>query len=457
MRVLYYDLFCGISGDMNLGAMIDLGVEPEYLKRELSKLNIDEEFKLEIKRDSKQGISGTKVDVVLENSKPHHHDHEHGHHHHDHEHDHHHHDHDHEHDHHHHDHDHEHDHHDHDHEHDHHHHDHGHGHGHTHSHDRNYEVIRTMIESSNLSDSVKALSIKMFYEIAVAEAKVHGKSVEEVHFHEVGAVDSIVDIVGAAICFDALGVDLVMASPVQVGGGFVMCDHGKMPVPAPATAEILKEVPFRTGLVQKETTTPTGAAIIKVLAGSFTENPNMIIEKTGYGLGTRNLEVPNVTRVYLGHLETQSEKSYESIEKTGQYLLETNIDDMNAELFGHVEMRLFEAGALDVFKTPIIMKKGRPAVKLSVLIREEDRDAVLDIIFLETTSGGVREFAVTKHMMKKKYRMVETEYGAVQVKDFYHKGKCLKSKAEYEDCARLAREHKVSIKAIYDAVQSADQ
>jgi hypothetical protein len=312
-----------------------------------------------------------------------------------------------------------------------------------------------MIQASGLSERVKANSIDMFYEIAVAEAKVHGKTVEEVHFHEVGAVDSIVDIVGAAICFEALGVDKIMASPVQVGGGFVMCDHGKMPVPAPATAELLKGIPYRSGLVDKETTTPTGAAILKSNVSTFIQNPELTIEKTGYGLGTRNLEVPNVTRVYLGEVLDISEADYESQTQCCQYLLETNIDDMSSEVYGYLEERLFETGALDVFKTPIIMKKGRPAVKLSVLINEQDREDILEIIFTESTSGGVREFPVSKHMMKKQYRKIETAFGEVQIKDFYYKDKCIKSKAEYEDCARLARENKVSLKSVYEAVSQA--
>ncbi len=451
MRVLYYDLFCGISGDMNLGAMIDLGVDFDYLKGELSKLGIDDEFSLEVKKGMKHGITGTKVDVVLkQTTRDHDHHHDHGHH--DHNHD----DHtDHEHAHHTHGSDGGHDHH-HGHAHNHHHeHDHTHGHGHTHSHDRNFEIIRDMIQTSGLSEKVKANSIDMFHEIAVAEAKVHGKTVEEVHFHEVGAVDSIVDIVGAAICFEALGVDEIMASPVQVGGGFVMCDHGKMPVPAPATAELLKGIPYRSGLVDKETTTPTGAAILKSNVTTFTPNPELIIEKTGYGLGTRNLEIPNVTRVYLGEIAEASKTDYESQTQCSQYLLETNIDDMSSEVYGYLEEKLFEAGALDVFKTPIIMKKGRPAVKLSVLIKGQDREAVLDIIFTESTSGGVREFPVSKYMMKKKYRKIETVFGEVQIKDFYYKEKHIKSKVEYEDCARLSRENKVSLRTVYEAVSQA--
>lgn len=417
MKVLYYDCFAGISGDMHLGAMIDLGVDQAYLIDELSKLKMDEAFELSIYQGIKNGITGTKVDVVLKDNHHHHHHHDHEHH---------------------------------GHEQDH----HSHDHGHHHHHDRNFKIIKEMIQNSELSESVKELSIKIFYEVAVAEAKVHGKTVDEVHFHEVGAVDSIVDIVGAAICIDALSVDKIIASPVELGGGFIMCDHGKIPVPAPATTEILKGIPVTTGLVKKEMTTPTGAAILKAVVDEFTENPSMTIEKTAYGLGTRTLEVPNVLRAYIGLVETSSAEkgNYEEVSLMSQYLMETNIDDMSAELYGYVEEKLFEAGALDVFKTPIIMKKGRPAVKLSVLIRGEDREKILEVVFKETTSGGVREYPVTKHMMTKKYRQVMTPFGFVQVKDFYHENQLIKSKTEYEDCAKIARENGISIKEVYDSV-----
>lgn len=272
MRILYYDCFCGISGDMNLGALIDLGVDPEHLKSELAKLPMANEFELEIFKAQKKGIEGTKVNVLLKtgDSQGHRHldDHDHsGHHHH-------------------------------------HHHGHSHSHGHNHSHShnhnhRNLSHIEALIDNSSLSDSVKALSKKIFMEVAVAEAKVHGKSLEEVHFHEVGAVDSIVDIVGAAICFEALSVDKVMSSSVELGGGFVKCDHGMMPVPAPATAEILKGVPVKKGLVDKEMTTPTGAAILKALVSVYSDQLQMNVSKIGYGLGTRDLEFPNVLRVML--------------------------------------------------------------------------------------------------------------------------------------------------------------
>ncbi|SFL97912.1 nickel pincer cofactor biosynthesis protein LarC [Pelosinus propionicus] len=245
MKVLYYDCFCGISGDMNLGALVDLGVDAEYLTQELLKLQLEDEYQLQIAKGSKNGISGTRVDVML---------------------------------------------------HEHHHHEHA-----PHQH-RNLQDIKTIIGDSSLAEKVKELSIDMFMKVAEAEAKVHGKTVEEVHFHEVGATDSIIDFVGAAVALDYLAVDQILASSVEVGGGFVKCAHGVIPVPAPAIAEILKGVPIKFGLVPFETTTPTGAAILKTNVKAFTDSINFSIEKIGYGIGQRDLSVPNVLRVYLGNM-----------------------------------------------------------------------------------------------------------------------------------------------------------
>ncbi|SHE52102.1 TIGR00299 family protein [Alkalibacter saccharofermentans DSM 14828] len=238
MKILYYDCFCGISGDMNLGAMVDLGVDAEYLKSELNKLSIKDEFEIKFDKEIKNGITGTKAYVIMNK------------------------------------------------------------HDHAHRHLRHIDEI---IDNSQLSEFVKAKSKDMFRVIAKAEGKVHGKSMEAVHFHEVGAIDSIVDIVGAAICFEALDVDRIYSSPVQLGGGFVNCAHGVIPVPAPATVEILKGVPVKTGLVDSETTTPTGAAILASNAETFV-NLDMKISKTGYGLGTKEFEIPNVLRVYLAEM-----------------------------------------------------------------------------------------------------------------------------------------------------------
>lgn len=277
MKVLYYDCFCGISGDMNLGALLDLGVDEGYLRRELSKLNLDTEYELYVKKDNKQGISGTRVDVVLKNAT-----------------------------------------HDHKHDHDHHHHHHHHkeqtglesDHNHIHHAHRNLQDIEDIIQNSSLNDGVKKVSLAIFMKVAEAEAKVHGKPLYEVHFHEVGAVDSIIDIVGAAVCLDYLKVDKIMASSVQLGGGFVKCAHGIIPIPAPATIEILKNIPVKSGIVAFETTTPTGAAILAANVDVFSDHIDFLVEKIGYGIGHRELEIPNVLRVYFG-CEDRNEQSVE--------------------------------------------------------------------------------------------------------------------------------------------------
>ncbi|AGF56790.1 hypothetical protein B0P06_004930 [Clostridium saccharoperbutylacetonicum] len=451
MKILYYDCFCGISGDMNLAALIDLGVPKEYLLEELTKLNLNSEFKINIEKSAKLGITGTRVDVLLNNNTQmpeealsnnkhehtHVHDHfntnEHSHtyepghiHEHNHTHE-----------------------HEHTHEHDesnHHHNDSHSEHSHNHEHHhRNLKDIEDIINSSDLSDKVKKLSLDMFIKVAEAEAKVHGKEIYEVHFHEVGAIDSIVDIVGAAICIDYLKVDKIIASPIQVGGGFVKCAHGLMPVPAPATTEILKTIPINTGIVQFETTTPTGAAIIAANVKEFTSKMNFSINKVAYGIGHKDLEIPNVLRVYLGETE-----SLEQIEE--QYILETNIDDMNPELYGYVEEKLFDAGALDVYKSSIFMKKGRPGIKLSVLINEKIEKDILDIIFEETTSIGVRKYKVEKIMLNREFSKVETEYGDITIKKSYYNGNLVKYKPEYEECRTIAKEQNISIDKIYKAV-----
>lgn len=282
MKVLYYDCFCGISGDMNLGALLDLGVDEAYLRQELSKLNLDAEYELQVKKDIKKGISGTRVAVVLKNA-PHTHKHDH---------------------------------------HKHHHHEGQTGiesdNHHAHHAHRNLKDIENVIINSNLNDSVKELSLAIFMKVAEAEAKVHGKSLYEVHFHEVGAVDSIVDIVGAAVCLDYLKVDKIMASSVQVGGGFVKCAHGIIPIPAPATVEILMKIPIKSGIVPFETTTPTGAAILWANVDTFTDHMDFSVEKIGYGIGHRDLEIPNILRVYLGYKKNDK--------KEQQSLLESNHD-----------------------------------------------------------------------------------------------------------------------------------
>lgn len=433
MKILYYDCFSGISGDMNLGALVDLGVDQDYLINQLSKLHLDTEYQIMIKKEIKMGISGTKVKVILHHDS-HAHDsedkHGHGSHNHAHSHPHHHPD------------------------------DHSnqaacsHHHSSQHQIDhhvhRNLKDIEAIIRGSSLDELVKIRSIDMFRRIAQAEAKIHGKPLDEVHFHEVGAIDSIVDIVGAAIALDYLKVDRIMASPVQVGGGFVKCAHGLFPVPAPATTELLKGIPIKSGLVPFETTTPTGAVILAANVQQFTEKMRFSIEKIGYGIGHRDLEIPNVLRVYLGEWEEEIQTDHET--KDDQYLLETNIDDMNPELFSYIEEELFKAGALDVFRTPIIMKKGRSAIKLSILVNKMNEYHVQRVVFRETTSLGLRKITVDKIMLRREFITVMTKYGEIRVKNSYYEGKPVKYKAEYDDCKKAAREYGVPIAEIYRQV-----
>jgi len=367
---------------MNLGAMIDLGVDPDYLKTELQKLNI-EGFHLEVQKDMRRGISGTKATVVIENPENEKH--------------------------------------------------------------RHLRHVEELVNQSSLSPEVKIRSLKIFDLIAVAEGKVHNISKERVHFHEVGALDSIADIVGAAICLEALKVDKVMASPIQLGGGMVKCAHGIMPVPAPATALIVENVPVKTGLVQHEATTPTGAAILVATVDEFTEQTNFKIQKTAYGIGHRDVsEVANVLRVYLAEDNAVTDNTTHET----AIMVECNIDDMNPEWYDHLFRKLFEAGASDVFLTPIIMKKSRPANTLSVLCSNTFLPEIKSVIFNNSTTIGLREYAVTKTVLERREEEVDTELGKVKVKVSYFQGREIRFKPESNEIIRLANEHGLSMNEI---------
>lgn len=287
----------------------------------------------------------------------------------------------------------------------------------------------------------------MFWCIAEAEAKIHGKTPLEVHFHEVGAVDSIVDIVGSAICLEALHVEKIIASKVELGGGFVKCEHGIIPIPAPATLAILKNIPITLGRVNFETTTPTGAAILAVNVEVFDAKLDFSVEKIGYGLGERTFEIPNVLRVMLGDMDTSS-RLHDEI------LLETNIDDMSPEILGYAQERLFEAGALDVFTTAIVTKKNRLGVKLSVLCPVEIEAKIIDVVLQETTSIGLRRQIVQKMALERKMQCIETSFGTISLKCVYQNEKMLRYKAEYEDCKAAALAHHVPLMNIYDEVRT---
>ena len=390
MTILYYDCFAGISGDMNLGAMVDLGVPPDHLEAELAKLNLDG-YSLKISKGEKNGISGTKVDVKLKEAK------------------------------------------------------------HSHHHHRGFNDIKILIDNSELDKNIKEYSIRIFRKLAEAEAKIHNKTIDEIHFHEVGAVDSIVDIVGAAICFHYLKPDKIMASSIEVGGGLVKCEHGTFPVPAPATAELLAGAPIKSGAVNTETTTPTGAAILAAFVDEFTDTYRFQINKTAYGLGTKEFEIPNVLRVFLAHEEKNQPSSHETHTAT---IIECNIDDMNPEFYGYVMDLLFENGAHDVFITPIIMKKSRPGSKLSVLCSGDNEELLTDILLSHTTSLGIRKYEVNKTLLKRESYRLKTKYGEVTIKTAFYKGEKLKSKPEYEECIRIAREYGIPVHKVYQEINS---
>jgi uncharacterized protein (TIGR00299 family) protein len=416
MKILYYDCFAGISGDMNLGALIDLGVEEKFLREELGKLPL-KGYELIILKDMRKGISGTKVEVRPEgmdsrgiafherqhdSSGPGTHA------------------------------------------------DHHHPHQKEESHEphRTFAVIRQLISDSGLSEDVKKLSIRIFEKVALAEAKIHNKDVDSIHFHEVGAIDSIVDIVGAAICIRALAPDKIMASTVELGGGMVHCAHGIYPVPAPATAEILNNIPVRKGTIPFEATTPTGAAILSCCIDEFSDTYSLRILKTGYGIGHKDGEIPNVLRVHW--CESGREENPEIITSG---IIECNIDDMNPEYYDFIIDSLFEAGARDVFITPIIMKKTRPAVTLSVLADPEAESAIKEVLFTETSTLGIRKYPVEKTMLQRIVEWLDTPYGKVRIKTARYGDKKIKSKPEYEDCIKIARDRKIPLNQVYKTIE----
>jgi hypothetical protein len=317
--------------------------------------------------------------------------------------------------------------------------------------ERHLDDIEAIIESSDLAEVVRRKSVATFRRLAQAEAKVHGAPVDHVHFHEVGAVDAIVDVVGSVIGLDLLGVEAIYASPVHIGRGTVECAHGLMPVPAPATAELLKGVPTYGRDVDAELVTPTGAAILTTLAEASGSAPLMRVQAIGYGAGTRDLPHPNLLRITIGE-SLEAALSYQQDVVT---VIETNIDDMNPELYEHIMDRLFEAGALDVFLTPITMKHGRPALQLSVLVAQEHLADAVDALFAETTTIGVRFSSMARRKLRRQQATVETPYGVVGAKVAYRGDSVMNVAPEIQDCRRLAVEQGVPLKDVYQAAQEA--
>lgn len=441
MKTLYLDTFSGISGDMFIAALIDLGVDAHKLERELAKLKLDG-YHLHVGRQERQGIAGVKFDVHL----AHDHDHAHGHHHHAHEH--HHHD--------------EPGHHTHAHEHGHH-HDHSEEHDHDHEHDdsRNFTEIKRLIGRSKLSPWVKKKSLAVFQRIADAEGKIHGKPADEVHFHEVGAVDSIVDIVGAAIALEMLGKPRVLAAPVTEGTGWIRCAHGRFPVPAPATLAILGA--RRIGITQcdepNELVTPTGAALLAEFVEEFGPMSGIVAEKIGFGLGTReNKTRPNVLRaVLVAQSKVQSPKSKVAVSAALDWetdrvaVLETNLDDISGEVLGQFVERALAAGALDVFHTPIQMKKNRPGVLLTVLCAEADADKFSELMLRETSAFGVRRTVAERRKLRRAFATVKTSHGPVTIKLGKLNGAVVQAAPEFESCKQVAARRKVPLKVVYES------
>ncbi len=410
MRIAYLDCFSGISGDMFLGALVDAGVPFELLKKTVADLNIG--ATLELSRVDRAGISACKVDVLVRGEKDlpreqfwekqHRHDE-------------------------------------------------SHAHSHEHHHGRDLQEILRLIGAALISDGAKQTAGDIFQALGSAEAKVHNVPVEQVHFHEAGSEDAIVDVICAAVGADALGVEHFLSSPLNVGGGTVTCAHGVMPVPAPATLELLKDVPIYSGEIQKELVTPTGAAIAKVLVKSFESRPPMKTQKIGYGAGSRNFDHhPNVLRLSVGdaietarHVEPSA--SLGSQEEIA--ILEANLDDLNPQLIGYITEVAFSLGALDVFTAAVQMKKSRPGTLLTVLAKPQDEPKLREMIFRESSTLGIRVRREDRYALPRRHEAVATPWGEVRMK-IAGNGKALQYAPEYEDCRRIASEHAVPLKTV---------
>ncbi len=388
MKVAYFDCHSGISGDMILGALIDAGVELKAIRKGLATLGL-KGYELKSRRVKRGLFGGTKVDVVLSPK--------------------------------------------------------------AHTHSRTFTDIERLLKRSKLSKSVIEDSIEIFLRLGKAEAQVHRTKIDKVHFHEVGAVDSIVDIVGGIIGMRELNVSQVLASPLNTGEGTVECEHGVLPVPAPATLELLKGIPCYSSGIPYELTTPTGAAMIGFWAEAFQSLPLMKIQKSGYGAGSHVIkEHANLLRIIVG--EAEGKGGHKIV------LVETNIDDMNPEFYDHIMEQLFSAGALDVFYTAVMMKKNRPAVKISVLVPPVKREAVSHILLTETSTFGIRFTEMDRIILDRQQMEVQTPYGKVAVKVGSMDGQVMHFSPEYEDCKQIARKKKIPVKTVYDTVlQSAEK
>ncbi len=377
--IAYFDCFSGISGDMTLGALVDAGLPIEKLRNELARLSV-KGYVLDVKRVKRAGFKATKVDVLI-NSKN------------------------------------------------------------QDSKFKKWKDIEKIVAASTLSKEIKQKGLSVFRRLFEAEARVHGGRYDRIHLHELGAVDCIVDIFGTLIGLDILGIDKVYASKINVGSGNIMTEHGLLPVPSPASVELLKGIPVYSSDVSFELTTPTGAVLISSLASGFGPLPDMQIKKTGIGAGTKNFKKqPNILRLLIGQKAETAKETNDEVD-----VIETNIDDMNPQVYEYVMERLFKTGALDVFLTQIIMKKGRPGIKLTVLCSQDKKAALMDIIFKETTSIGLRFYRTGRRVLKRQIKTVETEFGKINLKLSEVDKKSNKMSVEYEDCRKIAKKYSIPL------------
>lgn len=384
-RVVYYDCFSGISGDMILGALVDSGVNIKTIRQNLEGLGIPG-YKIVSRRVIRNGISGTKINIVL-NRKTN-----------------------------------------------------------KQKFSRSFNDIKNLIFKSQLPNEVKANSIEIFHRIGKAEAKIHRTTINKIHFHEIGAIDSIIDIVGGVLGMHLLNVDHVYSSALNTGEGIVKCEHGNLPVPAPATLILLKGIPCYSSGIKKELTTPTGAALVAFYSKGFGSMPNMNIVSVGYGAGKNEFkEIPNFLRIIIGEITTP-------VGPSSMKVIETNIDDMNPEYYEYVMDRLFKLGAVDVFFTPIYMKKNRPGILLSVIISNEKLETIAHAILTETSTYGVRYYDVGRFIIDRKVKLIKTSFGKVHVKIGFLKGVQITITPEYEDCKKIALKNKIPVKLVYEEV-----
>jgi uncharacterized protein (TIGR00299 family) protein len=414
MRVAYLDCFAGISGDMLLGALIDAGVPLQVLQQAVAALDLDASLKVE--KVDRSGISSTKVhviengkpveDVEMHNSSPSHtHEHSHTH-------------------------------------------DDTHDHHHDHVHGRSLSVIRSLIQSAKLEEPVKQTAITAFELLGASEAKIHNVDIEKIHFHEVGAVDAIVDIVAASAGIQALGVDAWYSSPLNVGGGMVDCAHGRFPVPAPASADLLRDIPTYSANIQQELVTPTGAALIRVLSPTFGPQPIMRVQQIGYGAGSRNPNgFPNVLRLSLGE-SPDAQRSTVAV-------LETAIDDLSPQILAYVTERALALGALDVMSTAVLMKKGRLGTLLTILADDTNLAILEDLLLRETSTLGVRIHHEHRSCLDRTHTTVTTSYGDIRIKLGMRSGEVFNAAPEFEDCRAAATQHNVPVKVVQQAAITA--